>query len=303
MSAPALPTHSDDEAENVSSTSSTSHDKYTTLLRNDCPQIASCITRVSRLLNSVAARLRPQTNKHCIVNTSAQTTAHLEFEARLGRIVASPDGTRRFVAGVSAACMARLLAAMETSDAWLSATPWTQSVDRFYELPSGKSVRTSTTVASDRDAPELHIEHVTKTDLAHVDLTWSGDAVDAYDVRVSLKEEAPLTEEVPVRVDNVRMVRIKQRRSFIYSDDMVPLWSFDFTLVWRAETYLDALAALKTNTGTLYEVEIECLRPHDYLRKHKSTDVLALDLLLKVSDIFTAGCSDASKTGAKLHPV
>lgn len=66
------------------------------------------------------------------------TPQFCEFELRLGRYV---DGS--FITGVDAVFAGALLCKLETSTAWTQKTPWTQIVDRFFLLPSGLQVRTS----------------------------------------------------------------------------------------------------------------------------------------------------------------
>jgi hypothetical protein len=66
------------------------------------------------------------------------TPQFCEFELRLGRNV---DGS--FVTGVDAIFAGALLCKLETSTVWTEKTPWTQIVDRFFLLPSGLQVRTS----------------------------------------------------------------------------------------------------------------------------------------------------------------
>lgn len=75
-----------------------------------------------------------------IINQMVETPTpqFCEFELRLGRYV---DGS--FITGVDAIFAGALLCKLETSTAWTEKTPWTQIVDRFFLLPSGLQVRTS----------------------------------------------------------------------------------------------------------------------------------------------------------------
>ena len=293
--------------------------RYVAMLRHLCPHVAPSLAAVSRILR------RKQQQMSAVAPTAAlsallSTRCHTELEGRLGRIMIDARGRRRFVPGVTAEFMARLLAVLEPSDAWCETQPWTQSIDRIYTLPSGIKVRTTSAlrrkVTSTSSSPPEHadaanaeppppqivVTHVTKTRVASVDLQWKPAAASAsvtsvssaaaaavpsiytgVDVRVTLNDEAavPVT-EFPVRVDATSLVRIKQRRSFRYKAgaDGSPLWSIDLTLVWSAPTHLDALKALRSNATPVYEVELECLRPASVLADRRQASADTLALSL-----------------------
>jgi hypothetical protein len=293
---------SDDDADDNDSVllppSSESSLKYVALLKHDCPHVAEALAPVARMLRR--RQLAPPPPPHA-------PRCFTELEARLGRVVVDGAGRRRFVPGVTPEYMARLLALLEASPAWHDTQPWTHAVDRLYTLPSGVKVRTTTSVARRNGGPpQLHVSHVTKTAVAHVDLRWRTTTAAAassvlhvdrsagvFDVRVSLKDETVVPEaELPVRTDATTLVRIKQRQSFRYKPrgEEQPLWSIDLTLVWSAPTYLDALRALQSNATPTYEVEVECLRSQGGASRVKgaSADTVALSLLLKVADLFAA---------------
>lgn len=288
--------------------------RYVAMLRHECPHVAASLAAVSRILR------RRQHQMIAVAPTPALSAllasrCHTELEGRLGRVLVDEQGRRRFVPGVSADFMARLLAMLEPSTVWCETQPWTQSIDRMYSLANGVHVRTTSSLrynGADQSAsaagnanatptPQLAVTHITKTRVASVDLQWrvaaasmaaAADTGFNYDVRVSLNDEAavPVT-EFPVRIDAVNLVRIKQRRSFRYkpAGESAALWSIDLTLVWSAPTHLEALRALRNNVVPVYEVEIECLRPQSLLgdrRQVTGVDVLALSLLLKIADLF-----------------
>lgn len=293
--------------------------RYVAMLRHLCPHVAPSLAAVSRILR------RKQQQMSAVAPTAAlsallSTRCHTELEGRLGRIMIDARGRRRFVPGVTAEFMARLLAVLEPSDAWCETQPWTQSIDRIYTLPSGIKVRTTSALRrkvtstsssppehadaanAEPPPPQLVVTHVTKTRVASVDLQWKPAAASAsvtsvssaaaaavpsiytgVDVRVTLNDEAavPVT-EFPVRVDATSLVRIKQRRSFRYKAgaDGSPLWSIDLTLVWSAPTHLDALKALRSNATPVYEVELECLRPASVLADRRQASADTLALSL-----------------------
>ena len=73
--------------------------------------------------------------------TTQSFPRYCEFELRLGRI--SDSG---FSSGVDAAFIGALLCKLETSSVWSETTPWTQIVDRFFLLPSGLQVCSSSQI-------------------------------------------------------------------------------------------------------------------------------------------------------------
>lgn len=146
---------------------------------------------------------------------SVATPQFCEFEMRLGRIARCGGKKDEFVPGVDAAFVGSLLCKLETSNVWTDVTPWTQIVDRFYLLPSGLQVRTSSQavylkrgdedVEDDEDEEDENAEdvdlygddtttpkpssstgppmsafsyetsHIIKTAVSHVDLKWEGE--------------------------------------------------------------------------------------------------------------------------------
>jgi hypothetical protein len=163
--------------------------------------------------------------------------------------------------------------------------PWTQTIDRFYLLPSGLQARTSTSVAKPGpDAPtgtlpKYHVSHVIKTPIAQVVLHTGT----SFDARVSVKQEEPVfEEELPDRVDELNLVRFKQRRSFQYVD--APGWVVDVTLVWQKPTYTQAETALHYGETPIYEIELECVSPAAMITA-SSPEVITLHLLLKTLDL------------------
>ena len=213
--------------------------------------------------------------------------------------------------------LAKLLCRLETSDAWSSVTPWTQSVDRTYLLQTGLQVLTSCDTPTDASGtPTYVVTHVMQTDVAHVDLQWTnvdptnmlcGADGTASAVRVSLVHDEPVfEEELQERVDEMTRVDIKQRRSFSYASRGVTAatWNIDVMLLWRKTSYLDALMSMRNREAPLYMVELRCVQPLEHLALCENAyDHLALNCLLKVADLFAAGtCVPVSRCGARLVP-
>ena len=268
-----------------------------------CRHVVPCIDAVKRLMGTLKAIDRSE---------------FVELEARLG--VRTSDG--RFHAGVDRTFAARVLCKLETATCWTHVRDWTEQVDRFYALASGVSARTSTIAGVDTvtGQPTTSVVHVTKVEIGHVDVTWaaplSADSSVAsiscaqdgsvHDVRVSIKHELPVPEsELPDRVDVMQLVRIKQRKSFVYVSPSGGTWSYDVTLVYAASTYAAALELVRLGTSTQYEIEIECVQPVEQHTK-RGAQQLALSLLLKIADLFERDEIDVTPlahSGFTLHPV
>jgi hypothetical protein len=163
------------------------------------------------------------------------------------------------------------------------------------------SVRTSTIAGIDAVSGRsvTSVVHVSKHELGHIDFGWvappGADTLTSilcaqdgsvHDVRVSIKHELPVAEaELPDRVDTMQLVRIKQRKSFVYASPSGGTWSYDVTLVYAASTYTAALELVRLGTSTQYEIEIECVAPVEQCTA-RGTQKLALSLLLKLADLF-----------------
>lgn len=133
---------------------------------------------------AVLSAVSPVTTMLESIDEHTTSPQFCEFESRLGTF--RPDGV--FVPGVDSTFVANLLCRLETSSAWTEKTPWTQIVDRYYLLPSGLEVRSSSqSVAHD---PYLRKKISTSrirasTSLrAHMQVTHEDDEEDSPDERV-----------------------------------------------------------------------------------------------------------------------
>jgi hypothetical protein len=255
---------------------------YAACVHSMYPHVAAAVHATAGLLDTLKTVERPE----CV-----------ELEARLG--VRGLDG--KFHTGVDKVFAARVLCKLETATCWTRVSDWTEQVDRFYALPSGASVRTSTIAGVDASSGQAAttVVHITKHELGHADFAWvappGADTLTSilcaqdgsvHEARVSIKHELPVPEaDLPDRVDTMQLVRIKQRKSFVYASPGGGTWSYDVTLVYAASTYTAALELVRLGTSTQYEIEIECVAP---VTQHsaRGTQKLALSLLLKIADLF-----------------
>lgn len=247
------------------------------------------------------------------IATRHKLPTYCEFEARLGRVVTDAGGKPHFVSGIDQTTAALLLKRLASSKGWTASQPWRQLVDRFYLLPSGLEVRSTTEVPSTDDEDVVPaVTHVIKSSVKHVDLRWAADATAApgaaahavpefqhilkgehgqpFDVRLSVKHEEPLYEdELAQSVQEMNVVRIKQRKTWHYTPagKGSPTWSIDVTLVWQHDSFSEAQEALRTGVAPKYEVEVECRRPVEQITRDKvDAHALGLSMLLKTADLF-----------------
>lgn len=205
-----------------------------------------------------------------------------ELEMRLGRLL--PNG--HFEAGVSKEFMQQVLRLFQQFEDWHETTPWMEIVDYFYEVqPNPVSIRTSVTVNAHQEWKTSHVrKHVQNT----VDLKTTGAAVPAYDIRTRLIfEETIPSENLPQHIQP-SLVRIKQRRRFLYGRRRmgIPIWAYDLTRSWSGKTRAEAEQRQKQD-DTVYEIELECLAPEAYMAGNAQDSVfLATSMLIKMTQVF-----------------
>jgi hypothetical protein len=245
-----------------------------TLLERAYPHIASVIAPVAAAVAELGGRKTPH---QCLL------------EARIGRLDTDKG---LFQSGADPAFVSRILCNLETSPCF-TAMAWCQQVDRFYLLPSGLQARTTTEAVSSSDGQEHHgtVTHVIKTSLAHLDMKWDGQpANESYNIRVSLKQEEPVFEdELQDRVDDLHIVRLKQRKTFTYASKCANnlVWEVDVTQVYEALTFVEAVSQLQHGMVTRYELSVRCKDPIAHLRAMRyDASRLAASLLTKIADFF-----------------
>jgi hypothetical protein len=238
----------------------------------------------------------------------------LEIEARLGRV-----HEKGFEANVGQATFCGVLSILESYDKWSAVTPWQESHDVFYsvELPpecggeSGRATQIRTAVGADSSG-DLHVLHHVKRRLKYVDmelrlmdmkscsLSVTRDSnVGGLDVRVVASLEVKVQPELlPIAV-STDLVRIKQRKRFLLASLGVEgeTFSFDLSVVYCGRTKSEAEQKQSLQQSPSFEVEVECLRPREYLRSSGGEDImLALSLILKCHDFSTLLNQSASTT-------
>jgi hypothetical protein len=226
---------------------------------------------------------------------------HLELEARLGKLRG-----HTFDPDVGHAAFCGILQLLESYPRWSRVSAWQETQDVFYhaDLPGeGGARRTQirTSVGVDQHG-EVEIVHHSKERLRFVDMEMrrldaescamhSSAAQDGFDARVAASLECPVRPELlPIAVAPDR-VRIKQRKRFFLSSLGVDsdAFSFDLSIVYAGQTKSEAEQRQSAQQAPSFEVEIECLKPREYLRSSGGADImLALSLILKCHDFSAA---------------
>lgn len=179
------------------------------------------------------------------VRSLRENTTPLELELRMGR-----QHRGGFTAAVTQREMDATVRALthKPPGGVEDSVEWTESQDYFYHV-GDEVVRSS--VAFDSDAFQMDVQHIVKKRL---------EAADTARFRVSCASERPVdAQQLPFATD-LEHTRIKQRRSvFVCPHELsVPLWRYDFTLVWGGRTKEEAELRQRSEPPT-YEVEVEVL--------------------------------------------
>jgi hypothetical protein len=179
------------------------------------------------------------------VRSLREGTTPLELELRMGR-----QHRGGFTAAVTQSEMDAAVRALThgppsgTEDS----IEWAESHDYFYHA-GDEVVRSS--VAFDSAAFRMDVQHIVKKRL---------EAADTARFRVSCASERPVDAQHLPFATALEHTRIKQRRSVSVCPPelSVPLWRYDFTLVWGGRTKEDAELRQRSEPPT-YEVEVEVL--------------------------------------------
>lgn len=239
------------------------------------PHVAAAVPAIAAVIQAAAA-----------TETSRHAPQHrLSLQATVGRTAA--DGS--FDATVPHGFVCTLLHVLEASTVMRSAreakveTPvWDMYMDRWFLLPCGLvAIATCTANSCTNQYSALHY---VRRDIASARLRWASEKVpwpDALEVQVEAWSKDVLRKsELPVRVDELLHVCIRQRRTFTYKDT----WDFHVDACWNGATDLDALSSLRANAPPYYAVHVQCRNPTEALSSPFT--VTALSFALKISDVF-----------------
>lgn len=239
------------------------------------PHVSRSVTQIANLIQSLPT----------LSQAEKMPNGQFEIEARMGTINPS---TGEFVAGVTRQFLQQTIRLLDQFEDWQKVMPWQEIVDYFYPIPKKQDTTGRTSVFMDPETRELKTMHMKKHNEKKVTLQTTSDVVKLYDVRVALNFEEVLTSSVLPTHTMPSLVRIKNRKRYMYAHDRndEPVWSFDVTRCWSGKTRAEA-EKNQQEDRTTYEVEVECLNPIRYQQKKKQDEMYtATSLLLKVARLF-----------------
>jgi len=230
--------------------------------------------------------------------------SHVELEARLGRLTPDPGPRQtKFQNGVHPFFFHRLRQEMDAWEdhggEWAGKTGPQESVDYFFLVdPPAADVdsvqqlirQTVTFTTDEKGEPVQQRQFLKKDPLHRHNLRYTGQDANSFetpDLRLSVNVEHRVDPSTLPLSTKTSWVRIKQRRRYLHKPQGAtePIWAFDLTTVWEAETYTQAeiLQRQDNPDTTVYEVEVECLHPEFYLNDPQRNKVyLACTFLLKL---------------------
>ena len=202
-----------------------------------------------------------------------EPTVNYELEARFGSV-----SNGHFVPGVPPEMAHTMLAMLQSYSDWdRQSEDWVESHDYFY-THNDQRVRTSVRFHPDEG---IRTQHLIKTPLGKV--TMGFPQAGPLLVRAAIQQEQEVNPKLVPNIVNPDFVRIKQRRSFVKG-----CWAFEMTRCWEGKTR-EAAEAKQVKDDTVYEFEVECIRPSEYFQKEYHTDeYIATSLLMKMKDFLPA---------------
>ena len=200
----------------------------------------------------------------------------MEFEARFGNI------GNTFDASVNESFVQASLMAMQNFDGWDAVKEWQLETVFYYRLDDGREVRTSRVLCPGEDFEVTHIckEKISKHDFRLMHSNTNFDVHLPTHLRVGLSEETSITlSDLPSKVIPSR-VTYKFRKSFTFGN-----WRYDFTRKLSGVSIADIEAKKSEREPYVWEIEVELLRPHEYLQNNTDSHT-AQSLTMKMLNFF-----------------
>ena len=266
------------------------------------------LTEFSHLRDAALKVAQLISNIRTYVTTKFETSEeNLELEARLGHLRG-----HHFDPNVGQSAFCTILQLLEGYHRWSRISNWQETQDIFYsvELPAEfecegpkRKTQIRTTVGIDEKG-DIELLHHIKKKIQSVDMEMrvmdSGscsvnvcrrDNNDGHDARVAASIEKSVPADLlPIAV-TPDFVRIKQRKRFFLASLGIAgeTFSFDLSIVYMGKTKSEAEQNQSQQLNASFEIEIECLEPHEYLKSSGGEDLmLALSLILKCHDFSSA---------------
>jgi hypothetical protein len=208
------------------------------------------------------------------------------------------------------AAAARVLCRLETAPegTFPVVTPWAQAMDRYYETPGGRTIRTTTTTVPDGT---VQVSHTVDTPLAVATLGWPSDEQDlaaataatATDTSrvavVSVRfSRAVNPSELQDRVDATLRTCIRQVRTFTRTSAATRArWTVEVTLSWAGKACSEPLLALRAGQRPKMSLRLLGTRLQGAVQLHGAQH-MAVDAAIKLADILGFSFEAGAQTPA-----
>jgi hypothetical protein len=202
---------------------------------------------------------------------------------------------------------AQALCRLETAKSvWTSVEEWHQAIDRYYLLPSGRIVRTTTTSTDNK----LGITHLQDACLAaaNLDLPGASDVGTVTDadadgsshgfppqphVRATVHRTRPVAPtELQDRVDSTEHTCLRQVRTFTKQSASTGIvWRVEACQIWEASQLTQALVALRDGEAPRTQIT---LTAHGVPAAVAAVglDRIVASVMFKVADVFRVWAPD-----------
>ena len=202
---------------------------------------------------------------------------NMELEARFGTVTS--DG---FNASVNENFMQSCLMAMQNYTGWEKVSNWTLETVFHYRDAQGRQLRTSRMETEEGGHGLVHIckKTTSKHDISILHGNKNFDIHLPTHLRVGLAEEVVVSEEELPKSVLPHRVTYKFRKSFTYGS-----WKYDFTRKISGTSIGHVEQKQRDKDPCVYEIEIECTNPREYLSNNTDTH-MAKSLLLKMINFF-----------------
>jgi hypothetical protein len=177
---------------------------------------------------------------------------------------------------------AQTLCRLETAKSvWTAVNEWHQAIDRYYTLPSGRIVRTTTTSVNGA----LGVTHMHDACMAAAVLGTAGTTGDT--VRASThRTRAVATAELQDRVDSTKHTCLRQVRSFTkQSAGTGIVWQVEACQIWEGAQLTQALMALRDGEPPRTVITLAAHGIPAAVYTHGMDRVVA-SVMFKIADVF-----------------
>lgn len=195
---------------------------------------------------------------------------HLELEARFGILnnEVTDNSSGVFISSVKKEFFEHVLINLSSFEEWSSINDWKEYQDFFYTLPDNKKIRTTVSYIKNNQNNNhmIRTQHIIKNVLSKKTLLLNQNVSESnLCVRLSAAIEYQISEKILPDFITTDLVRIKKRKSFLYTPAGMnePMWQFDLTISWTGKSKMECEIKQRTENPN-YEIECECLSIKHY---------------------------------------